>query len=205
MDWTIPGTVLQIPRQDAERIADVFSSMFLAGDLLLGQVSGISGLEPYTVQNWVKRGLLSPPQRKRYTLRQLCRILNINMLKGVLPMERICGMLGYINGQLDDESDDIIDDSQLYFMFVRLAARARELQHRQDREELLESYLADYEEPVPGAKERVRTVLNIMLTAWLAARMQQLAENLLDQLNNETEKENENGTKWNLSLDATQG
>lgn len=200
MQWTIPGTVLQIPRQDAQRIDEVFSSMFLAGDLLLGQVAGVSGLEPYTVQNWVKRGLLSPPQRKRYTQRQLCRILNINMLKGVLPMERICGMLSYINGHLDDESDDIIDDSQLYFMFVRLAARARELQHRKDRENLLEIYLADYEEPVPGAKERVRAVLNIMLTAWLAARMQQLAENLLDELNYETVKENENGTERNLPL-----
>ena len=200
MQWTIPGTVLQIPRQDAQRIDEVFSSMFLAGDLLLGQVAGVSGLEPYTVQNWVKRGLLSPPQRKRYTQRQLCRILNINMLKGVLPMERICGMLSYINGHLDDESDDIIDDSQLYFMFVRLAARARELQHRKDRENLQEIYLADYEEPVPGAKERVRAVLNIMLTAWLAARMQQLAENLLDELNYETVKENENGTERNLPL-----
>lgn len=203
MQWTIPGTVLQIPRQDAQRIDEVFSSMFLAGDLLLGQVAGISGLEPYTVQNWVKRGLLSPPQRKRYTQRQLCRILNINMLKGVLPMERICGMLSYINGHLDDESDDIIDDSQLYFMFVRLAARARELQHRKDREDLLEIYLADYKEPVPGAKERVRAVLNIMLTAWLAARMQQAAETMLDQL--ETEKENENGTERNLPLVTPQG
>lgn len=198
MQWTIPGTVLQIPRQDAQRIDEVFSSMFLAGDLLLGQVAGISGLEPYTVQNWVKRGLLPPPQRKRYTQRQLCRILNINMLKGVLPMERICGMLSYINGHLDDESDDIIDDSQLYFMFVRLAARARELQHRKDREDLLEIYLADYEEPVPGAKERVRAVLNVMLTAWLAARLQQAAETMLDQLSNE--KENENGTERNLPL-----
>jgi len=203
MQWNIPGTVLQIPRQDAQRIDQVFSSMFLAGDLLLGQVAGISGLEPYTVQNWVKRGLLPPPQRKRYTQRQLCRILNINMLKGVLPMERICGMLSYINGHLDDESDDIIDDSQLYFMFVRLAARARELQHRQDREELLEIYLADYEEPIPGAKERVKTVLNVMLTAWLAARLQQTAEAMLDQLSNE--KENENGTKRNLPLVTPQG
>ena len=33
MQWTIPGTVLQIPRQDAQRIDEVFSSMFLVGDL----------------------------------------------------------------------------------------------------------------------------------------------------------------------------
>lgn len=182
MKWTVPGTVLQIPRQDAEHIQDLFSPMFLAGGIVLSQVSGITGLEPYTVQNWVKRGFLIPPQRKRYTLRQLCRIININMLKGVLPMERICGLLGYINGQLNDESDDVIDDSQLYFMFVRLAARAKELDREQDREALLERAMASYEEPVPGAKERVKQVLRIMLTAYIAARMRQEAEKMLDAL-----------------------
>lgn len=180
MKWTIPGTVLQIQRQDAEHIQEVFSSMFLAGGIVLSQVSGITGLEPYTVQNWVKRGFLSAPVRKHYTLRQLCRIININMLKSVLPMDRICGMLGYINGQLDDEADDVIDDSQLYFMFVRLAARAKELDSEKERDALLEQAMVDYAEPIPGAKERVKQVLRIMLTAYVAARMRQEAENMLD-------------------------
>ena len=182
MNWTLPGTVLQIPREDADRIPELMGSMFLAGGIVLSQVSGITGLEPYTVQNWVKRGFLSPPEKKRYTLRQLCRIININMLKGVLPMERVCGLLGYINGQLNDESDDVIDDSQLYFMFVRLAARLKELYGEEDRELLLEETLSDYQEPIPGAKERVKQVLRIMLTAWLAARMRQEAEKMLDAL-----------------------
>lgn len=182
MKWTIPGTVLEIPRQDAEHIDELFRSMFLAGGIVLSQVSGITGLEPYTVQNWVKRGFLVPPERKRYTLRQLCRIININMLKGVLPMERICGLLGYVNGQLNDESDDVIDDSQLYFMFVRLAARANELYREEERDSLLEQAMADYAEPIPGAKERVKQALRIMLTAYVAARMRQEAEKMLDQL-----------------------
>ena len=154
--------------------------MFLAGGLSLSQVTGITGLEPYTVQNWVKRGFLSPPESKRYSLRQLCRIININMLKGVLPMEQICSMLGYINGQLNDESDDIIDDSQLYFMFVGLAARAKELDR--DRDALLDQTLAGYEERYPGNRERIRKVLQIMLTAYLAARMRQAAETMLENL-----------------------
>lgn len=181
MNWTIPGTALQIPRQDAEHIEEVFKGMFLGGGIVLSQVCSITGLEAYTVQNWVKRGFLPPPEGKRYTLRQLCRILNINMLKSVLPMERICGMLGYINGQLDDESDDIIDDSALYFMFVKLAARSKELFLQEARDAVLEESLADYAEPVPGAQERVKNVLRVMLTAWLAARMGQEAENMLKQ------------------------
>lgn len=182
MNWTIPGTVLTMPREDAVHIEEQFSAMFLAGGIVLSQVSGITGLEPYTVQNWVKRGFLPPPEKKRYTLRQLCRILNINMLKSVLPMERICGMLTYINGQLDDESDDIIDDTTLYFMFVRLAAQAKELYRSEDRDALLDQALQAYEEPVPGARARVKEVLRIMLTAWLAARMRQEAERMLAQL-----------------------
>ena len=182
MQWTIPGTVLQIKREDADRIEDIFSSMFLAGGIVLSQVSAITGLEPYTVQNWVKRGLLSPPQGKRYSQRQLCRIININMLKGVLPMERICGMLTYINGQLDDESDDVIDDSQLLCMFVKLAARIRQLNDPQEQEQMRQQVMSEYQEPIPGAKQRVEKVLQIMLTAWVAERLRQEAEHMLDTL-----------------------
>ena len=182
MSWNIPGTVLTCPRQEAAQIPEQFRAMFLPGGMMLGQVSAITGLEPYTVQNWVKRGFLTPPQNKHYTLRQLCRIININMLKAVLPLERICAMLGYVNGQLDDEQDDMIDDADLYFMFVGLAARSRELYREENREAVLDEALADYIEPMPGAKARVKTVLRIMLTAWLAARMTQEAENMLNVL-----------------------
>lgn len=183
MNWTIPGTVLQIPREDADRIEDVFSSMFLAGGIVLSQVSAITGLEPYTVQNWVKRGFLVPPVRKRYTLRQLCRIININMLKAALPMEDICGLLQYVNGHLNDESDDLIDDSQLYFLFVKLAA------DRQKREDpaYLKQLLENYQEPVPGARERVEKVLGIMLTAWGAAQLRLRALGMVQELKSEKE------------------
>lgn len=182
MEWTIPGTVLTGDRSAADGVEAQFSAMFLAGGMVLSQVSGITGLESYAVQNWVKRGFLSPPKNKRYTLRQLCRVLNINMLKSALPMEKICGLLGYINGRLDDESDDLIDDAALYFIFVRLAARARSLDDPQVLENALEEILADYREPIPGAKERVEQALRIMLTAWVAAQMQKKAEDMLARL-----------------------
>lgn len=182
MEWTLPGTVLKSSREEASHVEEQFRAMFLAGGMVLSQVSAITGLESYRIQNWVKRGFLSNPQNKRYTLRQLCRILNINILKGVFPLERICSLLGYVNGQLDDESDDMIDDSVLYFMFVRLAACSKELYRQENREQVLDEELADYVEPVPGAKEKVKEVLRIMLTAWLAGRMAQEAERMLNEL-----------------------
>lgn len=182
MQWTIPGTVLTATREEAESIESTFSAMFLGGGIMLGQVAAITGLEPYDVQNWVKRGLLPKPVNKRYDLNQLCRIININMLKKGLPMESIVGLLGYINGDLDDSADDLIDDSRLYFLFVRLAARARHIGGSESWDDALVQVTEDYHEPRPGAREKLIAVLRIMLTAWVAATLKENAENMIAQL-----------------------
>lgn len=182
MTWMIPGTVLSADRGEAEKIPQQLEALFFGGGITLSQVTAITGLEAYTVQNWVKRRFVTSPVAKRYNLRQLCRILNINMLRSVLSLEQICSLLSFINGTLGDESDDLIDDSQLYFMFVQLAARMKELYEPEAADAMLDNYLQSYEEPVPGARERVRKVLGVMLTAWLAARMTQSANEMLKEL-----------------------
>ena len=179
MEWTIPGTSLQGERENAASIPSQFEAMFLPGGMMLGQVAALTGLEPYTIQNWVRRGFLSPPIRKRYTLRQLCRIMNINMMKSVLSLDRVCGMLEYVNGQLDDDSDDMIDDSVLYFMFVQLAARAGEFHSVANGSQILDEILESYQETIPGARERVRQVLRVMLTTWIAAQVGQEADRMV--------------------------
>ena len=179
MQWKIPGTVLTGQREDADQINANFTAMFLGGGIMLSQVAAITGLEPYDVQNWVKRQLLPPPANKRYDLNQLCRIININMLKKVLPMERICGLLEHINGDLEDRSDDLIDDSHLYFLFVKLAARARHIGGTESWDSALEQVTADYHERAPGAREKLIAVLRIMLTAWVAAQLQENAEKMI--------------------------
>ena len=182
MIWKIPGSTLEGDQSEADQLSQVFDSMFLPGGMVLSQVAKISGLEAYTIQNWVKRGFLSPPRDKKYTMRQLCRILNINMLKGALTMEQICGLLGYINGALDDESDDLIDDAELYFMFVKLAVRSRDQHSMPQWEQTIEAILKSYQEPVPGAKDRIHKVLKIMIAAWYATRMRQKTEQMLAEL-----------------------
>lgn len=89
MIWTVPGTTLEEDRQRAHLIDREFQAMLMAGGLTLSQVSAITGLETHTIQNWVKRGFLSPPRNKRYDLEQVCRIINMNLLKGGLPLEQI--------------------------------------------------------------------------------------------------------------------
>ena len=188
MNWTIPGTTLTAQREDAAKMREQFQNLFLAGGIALSQVTSITGLDPYMIQNWVKRGFLAKPEQKRYSLNQLCRIITINMLKGVLSMDRICGLLSYINGKLDDESDDVIDDAELYFLFLRLAAHARELDTQEQWSEAIDVTMEDYREPIPGAKARVSQVLRVMLTAWIAARMTQEAEKMMLQLEKTAEE-----------------
>lgn len=183
--WTIPGSTLQIKREDSARVDGLFQSMFLTGGLTLSQVTSITGLEAYAVQNWVKRGFLTPPQRKHYDMDQVCRLLTINTFKSVLPMERICELIGYVNGQLDNRSDDIIRDSELYFLFVKLAGRARDFGDTEEALRIIDETLTDYREPYPGARQRVAKALRVMLIAWLAARMRQQTEALLDEMEKE--------------------
>ena len=182
MEWTIPGTILTARAEETPYLEEKFKSMFLGGGMMLSQVAAVTGLESYTIQNWVKRGFLTNPVQKRYTLRQLCRILNINMLKSALPMEEICGLLQYINGNLSDESDDLIDDSSLYFLFVQLASYHRQMKDPAGRDAYLQELLESYPEPVPGARARVEQVLRIMLTAWAASQLRQQAEEMVNEL-----------------------
>ena len=184
MQWTIPGTVLPVDLNASVSIEERLGAMFLGGGIVLSQVAAITGLETYTIQNWVKRGFLTPPVAKKYTLRQLCRIININMLKDALPMEEICGLISYVNGQLDDEADDLIDDSQLYFLFIRLASLHDRLHSAEGREQALSQVLADYAEPIPGARARVEAVLRVMLTAWWAGLLRQQACAMTAELKN---------------------
>lgn len=179
MNWTIPGTNLEGLRSNADRTEGLFQSMFLAGGLTLSQVSNITGLENHTVQNWVKRGFLAPPQNKRYNMEQVCRIMIINMLKGCMALEQICSLLSHINGNLTDESDDIIDDTALYFKFVSLAARARHIGGTTEWGEALNEVMADYAEPYPGAREKVTKVLRIMLTAWIASQLKRQVDEMI--------------------------
>lgn len=182
MEWNIPGTALRADREEANQIQAQLGAMFLAGGLTLSQVASISGLEPHTIQNWVKRGFLPPPQGKRYDRDQLCRILNMNVLRGCLPLEETTKLMSYLNGDLADVSDDLVDDSRLYTLFVQLAARARHIGGTQDWEEALDHTTQEYPEKIPGTREKLRKVLKVMLVTWCSNQLRSQAEEMIAEL-----------------------
>ena len=182
MDWTIPGTTICGSRAEVEASIRQIEGMFLGGGMIRSQLASASGVEPHDIQNWVKRGFLASPVNKRYSMEQFCRIVTINMLRTAMSMEKICSLLAYVNGRLDDESDDLIDDTVLYFMFLRLAARARHIGGTESWDTAIADILKDYVEPVPGAKKRIDQVLRIMLTAWIGVQTIRRAEQMLLEL-----------------------
>ena len=105
------------------------------------------------------------------------------MLRDSLQIEKITGLLSYINGRLDDESDDIIDDSALYLYYIDAISK---LEHPVIDEayisEHLQRVVADYSEPFPGARKRLVKVLAVMINAHLASILRKRAEDILNTL-----------------------
>lgn len=184
MPHTLPGTTIPVDPGQPDAAETVLKPLFLAGGLMLSQVAQLTGLEPYTVQNWVRRGFVSPPVRKRYSRRQFCRIATINLLKDCLQLDKICRLLSYVNGELDDESDDLIDDAQLYGYISALTLRMERgaLPTQAELDGWCTDALTGYEEAVPGARARVEQVLRIILTAWFSCVLKRRAETLITEL-----------------------
>ena len=178
----LPGTLMRCP--EGTDPATLLDGLFIAGGLVLSQVSALTGLEGYTVQNWVQRGFVTPTVGKRYSMDQFCRLVTINLLKDSLSLGQIAGLLSAINGKLDDESDDMIDDALLYIYFVRICFRMEGF----DREELqrvAKEVTADFAEPKEGAAGRLREVLGVMYAAYLSSVYRRTAEEMLNEISPE--------------------
>ena len=99
----------------------------ITGGLSLGQICRITGLQSSTIQNWVKRGYVPHPDQKKYYERHLSRILLISALRECMNIEEIGELMMLINGDTDDESDDIISETKLYDYFCKAVKNLNEL------------------------------------------------------------------------------
>ena len=115
MQRYIPGTTLRFAEQARESAFSLIAPVLEAtGGLTLSQLSTLTGLGGSTIQNWIKRGWVSATIGKKYSEKQVLRILLINMLRSAMKLEDIAKLMSYVNGDVDDNSDDIIADIHLY-------------------------------------------------------------------------------------------
>lgn len=117
----LPGTVIDFSEQAEENAFSLIEPILtVTGGITLSQLSALTGLQGSTIQNWIKRGWVSATTDKKYTERQILRILLINILRNSMKLEDIAKLMSYINGKVDDLSDDILHDKQLYNLLCKL-------------------------------------------------------------------------------------
>ncbi len=127
MHKIIPGTTLKNSEGAREEAFSLVSPVLEAtGGLTLSQLSKLTGLEGTTIQNWIKRGWVSSAKSKRYSEKQVVRILLINMLRGAMKLDDIARLMCFVNGDVEDTADDIISDINLYNMLCRIIFTAEE-------------------------------------------------------------------------------
>jgi hypothetical protein len=185
----LPGTTIEtvVSPGAADR---QLTPLFSCGGLVLSQVCQLTGLEGYTIQNWIKRKFLSPPVKKKYTRSQLCRIININLLKDTFTLEQAVTLLGYVSGNISGNTggtaDDLIDDSRLYTYLVDCLA-ALNYSDSLDLScagETVREIAADYNSSHRGVEIRLWLVLEIMLTACHAQQIHHRALEMFGRIDN---------------------
>lgn len=179
----VPGTVMPYGNIEGGMFS-IFRPMITAADgLSLGQVAALTGLEYSTVQNWVKRGFVAHPVQKKYYERQLARILLISALRSCMKIEQIAELLALVNGDVEDESDDMISESKLYDYLCE-TVRQMDLGRfsRADIEAVIRRVTADYRGPGCDAGARLTAALLTMVCAYASGRLKEEAEFYFEQM-----------------------
>ena len=180
---TFPGTTVEVSRLEKGSSRQLFDGIFATGGITLSQVCVITGLEPYLIQNWVKRGFVSSPQKRVYSRVQLARIIIINMLREALKIEDICLLINVIGGDPHDKSDDLIFDNELYHLYVDMIATGEiNIVDPASVASVAESAVSTFEERVAGTRKKLSSILQIMLYAHAASRLRDSAEDMLSSL-----------------------
>ena len=177
---TFPGTTIEVHTLQCGSSRTLFSGIFATGGITLSQVSVMTGLEPYLIQNWVKRGFVSPPLKRVYSQEQFARIILINMLREALQIERVCSLLELMGATTERTDDDWISDSELYHRYVDMIANCPPgLSDETAVLRAAEAVISPVEERVPHTKKQLARVLQVMYYAHAAARLRHSAETAL--------------------------
>lgn len=127
MPITLPGTAIPFTGKATEdTFAQIAPIIQTTGGISLSQLSALTGLEGSTIQNWIKRGWVTPSQGKKYGERSVVRILLINILRSALKLEDIAKLMRYVNGDVEDTEDDIMHDTPLYNLLCSVIYESEE-------------------------------------------------------------------------------
>ncbi len=179
----IPGTILDMEKMNNATGLDFINKVFFITDrIMLAQIREITGIDGTTLQNWLKRGWVGAPDKKSYGREHLARILIINMMRDTMQLSRVLFTLEYINGKSDE--DHIIKECILYDYICQVLSRlsGEGVFRTETIYGIIDEVLADYEEPVTGAKRRLTVGLRIITITYYSSVVKAEAEAILDEL-----------------------
>ncbi len=181
-DNLIPGTILKKKEMGNCTGREFLDKIFYITDgVMMAQIKSISGIDTSTLQNWVKRGWVDNSKLKRYNIDQVARILIINMLRSCMQLDKIAFLLHYINGKIDDPTDDIISSTELYDYICRVIDRLTAFEYVPEKQVRMhiEEVIADYEEKTTGARKRLANGMEVMIVAYYASLMKNRSDTML--------------------------
>lgn len=184
-DELVPGTKLLRAEAGGTTGIEFLNKMFfISNGVMLSQIRDVSGIDGSTLQNWTKRGWVENSKLKKYNINQVAHILIINMLRSCMQLDKIAYLIQYINGKVDDRSDDIIEDSKLYDYICRIldTLMTYDICSLGSIREVISKTTNDYCENVSGAKERLTNALEIIVVAYYAALIKRHSDSMIDEL-----------------------
>ncbi len=180
---TFPGTTIEALhiQKGASRV--LFDGIFATGGITLSQVSVMTGLEPYMIQNWVKRGFVSSPKNRIYSKEQFARIAIINMLREAIQIDRICSLIEAIVDVIDDTCDKLKGDDDLYHLYVDMITDGN-ININNDNSITKAAVRATEEitEKEANAKQQLIKILKIMTYAHTASQLKALGNEIFSTL-----------------------
>ena len=169
---------------DFEAIRPAF---LVTGGLMLSQVVEFTGVGGSTIQNWIKRGWIPSPVDKKYGERQVARILIVDMLRKSMQLENILKLME----DVEDQSDDIIKDADLYNYIYRIVKRLEPVEEFTIRQldgiidEEIKDYAGtaeDYTGTVNDAVQRLHDALRIIMLTYISSELRKKAEAELEKM-----------------------
>ena len=184
-DSLIPGTKLRKDEMGNVTGLEFLSKVFYISEgVMLSQIREVSGIDGSTLQNWTKRGWVANAKLKKYNIDQVAHILIINMLRSCIQLDKIALLLHYINGRLEDSSDDIIRESVLYDYICRILDKLmqQDVCSMASIKVAIQEEISDYQENMPGATQRLANALEIIIVAYYAALIKHRSDEMLTKL-----------------------
>lgn len=179
------------PELDVIDFDSIRPAFVATGGLMLSQVVEVTGVGSSTIQNWIKRGWIPSPVDKKYGERQVARILIVDMLRKSMQLENIIHLMECVNGDVEDQSDDIIKDADLYNYIYRIVKRIEPVETFtfQELDGIIAEEISDYSGPcdnytgvVSDSQQRLHDALRIMILTYISSELRKRAEAELERL-----------------------